>query len=284
MITPPQGWTVERAGETVILTAPGAAAAGVIHYDERLRPIAGVLDLIKAAPPPEGFAPERAPPIQRIVTCEGEYGALLHVEGRMYDRPAEIALGFVLLDDFYARVRGVVVDPDRFDAFRAAVADLLSGDAHLLGRVRRRRVQFTPPPGWSEHRGLFESRLRPPDAPADPRAIVVGPALPKVPGLGEAILAGVLAGADPADALRGPYVPVATAHGLHGKRWPLRSAASRTDVVILEDASFVYCVRLDAGVAAPASEDVLHAVVESILPIPRTAEAPPTALFGHWFE
>jgi hypothetical protein len=283
VIVPPASWSARRDGETVIFTAPGAAPANVILYDERLRPLDSVVELIKAAPPPAGFVPVRVGPIQEVVTREGEYGALVFIEGRMHDSFADLAFGFVILDDFYSRVRGIAIAPAIQPQFRSTIAELVIGDAHILGRARRRRFRYEPPAGWTEQRSLFESRWLAPDYPRDPRTIVVGPALPKVSGLADAILTGVLAGADPAQVLRGPYRPLLISDQLHGKQWQLRSRNVDTDVVILEDDSFVYCVRLDTS-APSANDEILDALVMSIRPIPPAATPSSSNPFAHWMD
>ncbi len=281
MLVPPAHWSSRRLGETLILTSPGG---GTVAYDERVRPIDSIVELVKAAPPPAGFVPVRAGPIQELVTREGEYGALMYVEGRVHDSPAELAFGFVVLDDFYSRTLGVVKDPDQFQSFRAAFVELIVGDAHMLGRVRRRRFRYTPPASWTERRSLFVSRWLAPAPSLDPRTIVVGPALPKAAGLREVILAGLFEGADPAEVLRGPSIPVSTAHGLSGERWQLGFGAVETDVVLLEDDCFLYPVRLDTRIDGPAGGEVLHDLVESIRPIPQPAEQSMATPFGHWTE
>jgi hypothetical protein len=282
VLVAPPGWTAQRSSESLILLPPQGGDADAIRYDERLRPIASVIDLIKTAVPPPGFEPLRADPIQEVVTYEGEYGALVFIEGRMHGATADIAIGFVLLDDYYARIFGIAIDPVLLQRLRAIVAELVVHDTHVLGRLRRRRVRYTPPAGWTAQQALFEARWRP-AAADDPRSILVGPALPKQQGLTNAILAEALAGAKPEDVLRGPYVPLATAHGLHGRRWLLRANGIDSDVVILEDDSFVYCARLDTKTGAPAQHDVLGPLVDSIQPIPLPRPSPTTP-FANWAE
>ena len=265
----------------LIFAPPSGDAGGVIRYDERLRPIASVIDLIKASPPPPGFEPKYADPIQEVVTHEGEYAALAFVEGRMNGAPANLALGFVLLDDYYARVYGVATDAAVLAQIRPIVTELVVHDTHVLGWRRRRRVRYAPPDGWIPQQGLFEARWSP-AAKADPRTILVGPALPKQLGLADAILAEALGGANPVDVVRAPYVPLATAHGLDGKRWLLRANGIDSDIVILEDESFVYCARLDTETTdEPTKHDVLGPLVDSIQRIPTPSNAELSAMFAY---
>ena len=85
MIIAPPDWARHWRGETLVLVAPEGERAGTVLYNERVRPVASVLDLIKTAPPPNGFAPAAMGPIREIVTREGEYGARLDIEGRVDD-------------------------------------------------------------------------------------------------------------------------------------------------------------------------------------------------------
>jgi hypothetical protein len=267
----------------LIFAPPNGGAGGVIRYDERLRPIASVIDLIKAAPPPPGFEPLHAEPIQELVTHEGEFGALVFIEGRLNGARANLALGFVLLDDYYARIYGIATDAELLVRLRAIVSELVVHDTHVLGRLRRRRVRYAPPAGWMPQQSLFEARWRP-AAADDLRSILVGPALPKQMGLADAILAEALAGANPIDVVRAPYVPLETAHGLQGKRWLLRANGIDNDIVILEDDSFVYCARLDTKTGEPPKLDVLAPLVDSIERIPRPSNDLPSTLFAYWSD
>jgi hypothetical protein len=268
-------WTRRWRGETLVITAP----EGIVIYDERVRPVGSVLELIKAAPPPNGFAPATIGPIREIVTREGEYGARVDVEGRLEDKPATLCFGFVVFEDFYSRTLGLALDSS--SSFRTAFDDLVLGDTHILGAARRRRFRYDPPAGWREARRLFESTWLDPHST---RSLHVGPAIPKAHGLADAILASVLAGGDPAEHIRAPSSPLITAHGLTGWRWRLQFPDRDSDVVILEDDRFTHCARLDAHDAASFADDVLATLVNSIRPIPRTTEAKSTAPFMHWAD
>ncbi len=283
MVIAPPGWSSQRSGDSRIFLPPQGGDAGAIRYDDRLRPLASGVELSKAAPPPPGFEPLRADAIQEVVTREGEFGVLAFIEGRMNGAPADLALGFVLLDDYYARVYGIATAPELLPRLRAIVAELVVHDTHALGYLRRRRYRYRPPAGWTVEQGLFEARWRPASA-EDPRAILVGPALPKTPGLADAILADALGGASPADVLRGPYVALQTPNGLHGRRWPLRANGIDSDVAILEDDAFVYTVRLDAKSGVPREPDVLAPLLDSIQPIPKPAPEPAGTPFANWAE
>ena len=277
MIIAPSTWTRQWRGETLVVTAP--EGAGIVMYDERVRPVASVIDLIKATPPPLGFAPATIGPIREIVTREGEFGARVDVEGRLDGAPATLCFGFVVFEDFYARTLGLVAD--RVASFRTTFDQLVLGDTHILGASRRRRFRYDPPQGWREARRLFESTWFDPEST---RSLHVGPALPKTHGLPDAILAGALAGGDPAERVRAPSLPLITARGLSGMRWRLRFADRDSDVVILEDDRFTYCARLDVRDASIAAADVLATLVDSIRPIPRMAEPSTTTAFMHWAD
>jgi hypothetical protein len=277
LIVAPSDWTRQWRGETLVITAP--QGAGIVVYDERVRPVGSVLDLIKAAPPPNGFAPATIGPIREIVTHEGEYGARVDVEGRLEDKPATLCFGFVVFEDFYSRTLGLITEPA--SSFRTTFDELVRGDTHILGASRRRRFRYDPPAGWREARRLFESTWF---DPRSTRSLHVGPAIPNARGLADTILAGVLGGGDPAERIRAPGSSLFTTHGLTGMWWRLRFADRDSDIVILEDDRFTYCARLDVRDAATAADDVLATVVDSIRPIPRTSEATSTAPFMHWAD
>jgi hypothetical protein len=290
VIVPPRGWRSEEVGEKVKLTSPDGVAAGAFSYRERMRPVRSVLDLIRAGPPPPGFTVTRTEPIREVVTGEGESGAIAFAEGRIGGAPALLGFGFVFLDDFHSSLRGVVLEPDRFERFRATLEALVVGDAHMLGRVRRRHFRYAAPAGWTERGGLFVSRWLAPGHPTDPRAITVGPALPRAPGLSDAILGGVLGDADPARAVRAPRRSISTARGLHGDHWHLElgraDAPIEAHVVILRDVDFVYGVRLDTRPPVPPELDLLDALLESIRPVPPVAGAAPerSDVLRHWAD
>lgn len=117
----------------------------------------------------------------RRVTDEGEYAALVEQEGTADGRPALRILGYVLGDDFYARLSATVFAVEQGPRFRQVVEALLLADVHQLG-VRRRRFLYRAPAGWDgRNLDTFHAAWFPPDHPRDASRLTVFPAMP-LPG------------------------------------------------------------------------------------------------------
>ena len=274
MIQPPNGWRCSHVRDSVLLTHPRGLEVAGVRYDERLRPIARVSDLVDSEAAPLGFVRARTSPIERLVTDEGEHAARVTLEGTLDDAPAELSFGFVFLDDFYSRLRAITFESAAFPEVRATVTALVRHDMHLVGRVRRRRYFYAVPPGWHGSGGLFEARWHPPDYPTNPATLLVSPAVPHVPGFGESVLSSIVGGTGEAvtQALVRPTLRVHTSAGLVGERWHLQVGDRHVYLVILQDDAFHYTVRLDARPHDVAAEQVFVTLVESIEPVPRSQE------------
>jgi hypothetical protein len=283
MIAPPPGWSVRRCEESLLLVPPGGPAAGAIRYVERLRPLRRAVELVRAAPAPAGFVETRLSPPERLVTAEGEHAALVISEGTIGAVPVERPFGFVFGDDFYARFAGVAVGGENFARIRAMVRALTIADTHDLG-VRRRRYVYAPPRDWHGLARLFEATWYPRDYPATRASITVCPAVPAQPGLAGALLHAVLAtGRSPIAA----PVGVVAREGLDGQLWRLRGDGVETDVALLEDARYVYALRLDAALGAGAARARFAEVVASVEPVPAIARRSAAAVgmtLSHWSE
>ncbi|MGE5186492.1 MAG: hypothetical protein ACM31C_30760 [Acidobacteriota bacterium] len=253
MITPPPGWTIERTRDGLLIAPPGQGERAILRYRERLRPVRPALELVAAAPRPADFVATQTTAPKRLVTIEGEHAALVTIEGTHAGAPAVLAYGYVFLDDHYAALEGVV-PPELV----ATVEQLVVGDVHLLGRVRRRKFMYAAPPGWTVEGDAFEARWAPPDGSA---RILVNPALPRTPGLVAQIVDKLAAGA---------VAPsrIVTRSGLEGEHYQLAD----TDLYFLADADFLYSVRGDRA------RDAAAALVDSIEPVPRPAGAGGDAL------
>jgi hypothetical protein len=261
VITPPPGWTVERADEGLLLCPPEGAERALLRYVERRRPIRRAIDLAVAGPTPSGFVVETTSAPKRLVTAEGEYAALVTRTGTLAGRGYHLVYGYVFLDDYFSSLEGMCV-PELV----AAVEELVLGDVHLLGRVRRRRFNYSPPPGWVAEAGIFETRWLSPDAPANPAAIWVNPALPLVPGLVRNML-------DKLDIAAQTPELFTTKHGLAAERF----THGDSYFWFASDQDFLYSVR---GESAPYEG---HALVDSIEPIPRVSQASGEGL-QHWID
>jgi hypothetical protein len=253
VITPPPGWTVERAGDGILLCPPEGAERALLRYVERRRPNQRAIDLAEAGPVPTGFMIDAtdAPKPKRLVTAEGEHAALVTRIGSLAGHGYVLVYGYVFLDDYFSSLEGMCV-PELV----ATVEELVLGDVHLLGRVRRRRFNYSPPPGWKPTADLFETRWSPPGAIDGSACIFVNPALPLLPGLVRGIL----------DRFNAAHITPArfvTKHGLPGEHY----AVGDLHLFFLIDQDFLYSVRADLD----AEEG--RALVESIEPVPRTQRA-----------
>jgi hypothetical protein len=248
MITPPDGWIVERTEDGVMLAAPEGPEHGLMRYAERRRPIRRASELARAAHVPAGFAQAAITAPRRLTTSEGEHAALVVRTGTLGDVAVQVFHGCVFLDDYYASLDGVA----RVGAgMIETVEQLLVGDLHLLGRERRRRYLYEPPRGWQGTGDDFVARWYPLDHPRNPARIFVNPALPASRELARAIVDKVAAGASVA--------AFTSRHGLDGEHYQLGD----THLMFLTDDRFLYGVRADFDVAAG------RALVDSIEPVPR---------------
>jgi hypothetical protein len=288
MITPPAGWQVHPLDDALVLTAPEGADVAVMHYLERVRPLAPVHAVVAAHPAPPGFTAIRRGPIERLTTEEGEHAALVVVEGAIGTSPVECSFGLVFGDDFYARLVAVSSSPAHFAAVRATVRTLIRTDYHVLGR-RRRRYVYGPPPGFHAVAGLFDTIWYPLDYPARATSITVAAALPQQPGLRDALVA--TAEQRRAHHSATPPEPLGTPNLMHGRLYTLAPAADggRAWIALLEDDAYIYPVRLDSKAAEPTADlAVFAAVLASIEPLPAPQVHGDTGAFGaalgHWIS
>jgi hypothetical protein len=252
VITPPPGWTTERLNEGgMLLCPPEGAERALVRYVERRRPIGRAIDLALAGPTPTGFVAGETSAPKRLVTAEGEHAAFVTRTGTLAGRGYVLVYGYVFLDDYFSSLEGIAV-PELV----ATCEELVLGDVHLLGRVRRRRFNYQPPHHWIASADIFETRWLPPDAPENPASIWVNPALPLVPGMVRGIL-------DKLDVAEQTPERFTTKHGLPGERY------TRGDTLLffLIDQDFLYSVRADH---APYDGQDL---VDSIEPVPRAQRA-----------
>ena len=258
MISPPPGWSVEHADEGLLLCAPEGPERALVRYVERRRPIAPARELVLAGPIPHGFLIETTSTPKHLVTAEGEHAAIVTRSGTLAGRAFTLFYGYVFLDDYFSSLEGMCVAE-----LVATVADMLIGDVHMLGRVRRRRFNYAPPPGWSAQYDLFETRWKAPDGLGE---IWVNPALPLVPGLVRNML-------DRLDVADHNPERFTTKHGLPCERY-MRGDSLYFFAI---DQDFLYSVRADH-----APHDAA-ALVDTIEPVPRAAQASGEGL-AHWAD
>jgi hypothetical protein len=287
MISPAPGWTVVSCDGGLRLEPPEGPQFGVLRYLERVRPIRAMQDVIDSHPVPINWIEHAASPIERLVTDEGEYAAVAWRTGVIDGQPCERSFGVVFADDFYARLTGVCFKVEAFEQFRHHVRDLLRRDCHMLG-VRRRRFVYEPPPGWhGVLGGVFHATWLPPESPRDSTALLVMPAAPKSPGLGDALLHAVLGGAA-LDQVVIAKENITARNCLTGHVYRLRIGDRETTLAILEDERFTYAIRADsANRDAEAAYAALQALVATLEPLPdpqRDLAANRAIAISHWTE
>ena len=181
------GWQKRCSGDAVLFVHPNGPAAAAVHYQERLRPLQRMCDLVELALARRPmFRVNQALPVERVLTDEGEYAGLAVLRGQIEGRQAECHIGAVFGDDFQSLLQGVVTQPSLFPEFQANLRLLIAQDSLGLGR-RRRRFVYQPPPGWQGLPRGFATEWFPPEFPRDPSSITVFPANPALQAPGDLI-------------------------------------------------------------------------------------------------
>ena len=290
------GWHVElRAADRIIVAPPGGRTLAWIEVRERERPLAPCHELVSRradalrAEGASAVAVERA---RRLITSEGELGAIGAIAGVVRGEPIEHSFAVVYADDSQTTIDGRAARIDQQAAVRAVVRELAIhvpvGGGELL-----RRFWYRPPDGWQGvPRGLVTDWY-PPDYPRDAVSIKVLPARPLRQPIAVAQIESLLHDDAFADftierrirgdaevgALRGAIVRVA-GRSPGGARRMLITAA-------LADELYLYRLRLDTGEERAAErEQVFLDMVKTVVPLPRSpASATPGATsdaLGHW--
>lgn len=294
MIPTPRGWKrvlLDEPNDALVLYPPGGPATGMIGYRERVRPLASLrtlIDQFNAKHPEFVLSAERSEP---LVTTEGEYAAVVTLEGSLDGKPAQRDLGYVFGDDFYAHISGLALQPEQFATFTATVRELTLHDSHRLG-VRRRRFLYNPPAGWTaKERGFITSYLAP-GFPANGTAITVWPANPRRQNEDGTTLIDALLEEDRQNGFvlehRSAPAPLSS-HGLHGQSWEVigtfaNQPRTYRDLVVFEDGRYLYMLRLETLDAAhrPEHRKLFLEVVLSTLPLPGPSTQTATQGIDHW--
>lgn len=273
MISPLPGWSWAARQGGITLIPPEGPACGAIRYHERQRPLLRLSAFVQHKDTDPNFHIVSMSRPEQLITDEGEYAAILHIEGLLSGAPVRRSMGFVFGDDYYASIAGLALQPAHFDRMAEAVRTLVLTDRHMLG-VRRRRYLFTPPHGWN---GLERLPLcayyYPADYPENATVLCVYPAIPRE-GIGEEW---VLSNLQPID---GPKVARVTTRQstvsgqLSGSSLSCVCAGeveSFRDIVLLSDDRYLYPLSIDApGSRLAVAREQLAAVVQSLQPIPRS--------------
>ncbi|MCA9678538.1 MAG: hypothetical protein H6708_25930 [Kofleriaceae bacterium] len=286
------GWVRRVTADGVILYRREGRAAGAVVIRRARRPVTRLRDLIAAARGRGGDSEVVA--VRRLVTVEGEHGALVELARRRHDETGMLLLGVVYADDAMATVDAVSGRPDLHGAFREVVTHALAHFPLGLGSPRRRRYGYEPPAGWRGMPGLHGTSWLAPAHPLDPSAIRVFDARPAHhPGGG--VIAKTLF-EDPPDPLsiqESSSVPLVLSDGLSGVRDRVRGIAAdgseRTIHIatLLDDRGHQYNLRLETDEITPGPAldafDRLLATVRAV-PGPHAEVRAAAPVFLHWAD
>jgi hypothetical protein len=278
MISPLPGWTFDAGADAILLRLCARPDAGIIRYVERRRPCLTFPEIVAEHVQDPAARVTRMERREDLVTNEGEYGALVRMDGAVRGRRAQHILACIFVDDFYAELLAVVVDGAERERFETAVRTLARGDCHMMTH-RRRRYLHTPPAGWrpTARGSALNAVYLPPDPQTDPSALVVAAAVPVSPWDAspvDAILSTHVSGAGGVTVLgrRGQRL-ARTRPGLWGRVWELDidnpRFVARRFVAILQDDRHTYSLHLDSALArVDSNRDCFHQVVGSVTPLP----------------
>ncbi|MBS1123062.1 MAG: hypothetical protein H6Q90_5290 [Deltaproteobacteria bacterium] len=243
----PRGWTQRFSANLVVYEAPDGGSRIRCHQQMPLEPIS------KAVARVAGDA--RIEDTRRVVSGEGEYGALCRVGERVVA---------VLFADAHAIViEGSVRHAD-------VVLDLLIRWKLELG-LRPRRALYEPPPGWRPMPNALATTWFPPGFPGDHAELVIYPTAPTTSTPHDELAQLI---AVEAASLVGEIreVPLETEHGLIGTHATLAIAARggvvvHRDLVLLRREPYRYALKLE-WTGEARHREVLLAVVRSLQPLP----------------
>jgi hypothetical protein len=180
VIPSPFGWRANLVRDGLVLVHPKGQTTGTIVYSDRLRPLARVGALVRAAlAQTPAFQLDSIGTVERLVTREGEHAAAVTVHGRQQGAKVQRDLGFVFGDDFYAQISGLCLDETARSQFTALVRQLTEQDSQALG-LRRRRFEYAPPAAWQPVPHSLATEWLPPDYPANRSWIMTYAANPLV--------------------------------------------------------------------------------------------------------
>lgn len=254
MIPHNPGWSWEMRADAIWTASPEGKAGGIIRYVERARPLARVRDIVKTFEQDPRFRVVRISAPERIVTKEGEYGAVVTVDGLLLEAPVQRTVAMVFLDDFYSLIDGLALQADHYVRIADQVRNLALNDTHGLGPMRRRRFYYVPPAGWRGVAGLLYAFWFPEDYPGNATKLTVLPAIPVPPGSSSYIddIATEQLGFGPfeLEISSEAATPVVTPSRIPGSHWDALGSVGRRalyrDVLILEDGRFAYPLVLES--------------------------------------
>jgi hypothetical protein len=296
MIPRPAGWSWEARGELIVAAPADGKSVGYVTYIERRRPLVRVSTVVAELEHDPRFRIVRAGKPERIVTSEGEYGAVVIVDGLLLEAPVQHTLGFVFMDDSFSLINGMALHPAQFGRFASHVKHLALNDFHMAGEMRRRRFFYEPPLGWGGIAKFLHTFWYPTDYPANRSKLIVIPAVPVPPGTKDYIDA--IAAFQMPDSegfaldSMSEARPLSTKNKLSGSLWEGLGRIGRVigyrDIQVLDDGRYAYPVILESPRDKHDENLVLlRTLVDSIEPIPRPGDVmrlETKASMGHWAE
>ena len=267
VIDPIRGWSWDVRQSGILMAPREDAAAGLIRYTERVRPVRRPLDAALSLTTPADHAITGVSTPEPFVTTEGEYGSLVVVDGTLGDQPVQRTIAVVFADDFYSLTVGVAFRREHFARIAATVAEVARGDAHMLG-IRRRRFLYQPPAGWQGlAAGPYQAHWFPGDYPRNASMLTAYPALPATAGNAQvaSLLVQHLEAAGIELAALGEPTAVASGSHLSGRWWSAEAGDGAVhDLVFFEDDRYLYPLVLQSPVAAlAANRGLLREVIAS---------------------
>lgn len=283
------GWTRHPMADGFILVPPDGLTAGPIRIREKLplRPLRAFVDDALREGGTEVASAARIGPLSRFMTLEGESAGQVTVVFALPGGEAlERTFALVAGDDICAVIDGATARPDDFARYRQAIRELAESYYLGLGELRRRRFDYTPPPGWEALARPYVTVWYAPGFPGTAAFISVFEARPRAGTSVEV--------EDRSLSIENSLVDMRVTESLSlsgglGGRLEQGNGVQdgkRIHVVRarLGDGRFDYIVQLNAAEdALPAARAAFDALLASIEPIPRPAGAP-SAHVLHWLD
>lgn len=249
-------WASKYLTDGLALFPPQGPELGGVRIQHRVRPLRRIRDIVRDSVTRMGAAirEPQLSELEQFPTIEGEHAALitLAAQAQVDGHDLERTIGFVVGDDFYYRVDGLVHRREQFEMFRLAVRHLVFHAPLGLGELRRRRFLYAPPTGWQGRLRGATTEWFPHDFPAD-CAILSVPLVRHVREAPNAIFDRLLI--ENGIRFEREHVSEPTSiisdHGLSGSLVTLRGRypgkpLTFYDVALLFDGRFLYLVRLES--------------------------------------
>jgi hypothetical protein len=283
------GWTRHPMVDGFVLLPPGGLAAGPIRIREKLplRPLRAFVDEALAESGAAIAEAARIGPLQRLITLEGENAGVVTVVFALPGGEAlERTLALVAGDDLCTVIDGATARPDDFARYRHVIRDLAESYYLGLGELRRRRYEYTPPPGWEALARPYVTAWYAPGFPRTAAFISVFDARPHVGTPAEVEDRSLSIENARFDSTL--HEQLSFPGGLEGRleQGSGTQDGQRIHVVRarLGDGRFDYLIQLNAAEdALAAGRAAFDALLTSIEPIPRPSGAPSAHLM-HWLD